>query len=194
MGLRADVLAMSTHFFVNPLLKASLAHFPRLYLFWAYWPTFLPRQPILPPFSLGLLGPFATSLPLFTPMGLLLNSQDFLGPFTTLLPLISFLGILAIKPTHWVYQFILWASLAHLVLFNSYYSHMFIVSVLGLSRPIYSFFTSFHLHGPAGHQSRYFNPLGLFPYFFTILPLISFSPSLLLDFFCCWALCKNERQ
>ena len=35
MGLRADALVMPAHFFINLLLKASLAHFPYLYLFGA---------------------------------------------------------------------------------------------------------------------------------------------------------------
>ena len=83
VGLLADVPTMSTHFFVNPLLRAFLAHFPCHYLFWAYWPTLLSRQPILPPYSLGFLNPFTTTLPLFTPMDLLLNSLGFIGPFYT---------------------------------------------------------------------------------------------------------------
>ena len=35
VGLRADAPAMSAHFFINLLLRVSLAHFPYLYLFWA---------------------------------------------------------------------------------------------------------------------------------------------------------------
>ena len=116
VGLRADVPTVSTHFFINPLLRAFLVHFPRLYLFWACWPTFLPCQPVLPLYSLGFLGQFTSSTPLFTPMGLLLNSFGFLGHFTTSLPLITLLGFLAIKLAHWVYQFIPWASLTHLLL------------------------------------------------------------------------------
>ena len=34
-GLQADVPAMLAHFFINLLLRASLAHFPHLCLFWA---------------------------------------------------------------------------------------------------------------------------------------------------------------
>ena len=98
MGLRANVPAVSNHFFINPLYRDSLAHLPCIYLFWACWPTFLPCQPILPLYSLGFLGPFTSSLPLFTPMGLLLNSLDFLNPFTTSLPRITLLGLLAIIP------------------------------------------------------------------------------------------------
>ena len=100
VDLQANVPAISTHFFIKPLLRASLAHFPRLYLFWAYWLIFLPCQPILPFYSLGFFSPFITSLTLFTPMGLLLNSLGFLGLFTMLLPLITFLGLLAIKLAH----------------------------------------------------------------------------------------------
>ena len=96
MGLRANVPAVSTHFFINPLFRASLTHLPRLYLFWACWPTFLLCQPILPLYSLGFLNPFTSYLPLFTLMGLSLNSLGFLGPFTTYLPLITLLGLLVI--------------------------------------------------------------------------------------------------
>ena len=95
MGLRANVPAVSNHFFINPLYRDSLAHLPCIYLFWACWPTFLPCQPILSFYSLGFLNSFTSSLPLFTPMGLLLNSLDFLGPFSTSLPLITLLGLLA---------------------------------------------------------------------------------------------------
>ena len=35
MSLRADAPTVPTHFFINILLKASLAHIPHLYLFWA---------------------------------------------------------------------------------------------------------------------------------------------------------------
>ena len=86
------------------------------HLFWAYWPVFLPCQPVLPLHSSGFLSPFTASLPLFTPMGLLLNSSEFLDPFTTSLPLIPLLGLLAFKLAHWFYQFIPWASSAHLLL------------------------------------------------------------------------------
>ena len=36
MGLWTDTLVVSAHFFLNLLLKASLAHFSHLYLFWAH--------------------------------------------------------------------------------------------------------------------------------------------------------------
>ena len=35
VGLWANALAVPAHFFINLLLRASLAHFPHLYLFWA---------------------------------------------------------------------------------------------------------------------------------------------------------------
>ena len=190
VGLRADVLAISTHFFINPLLRASLAQFPLLYLFWAYWLIFLPCQPILPLYSLGFFNPFTTSLPLFTPMGLLLNSFSFLSLFTTLLPLITFLGLLAIKanplslPIH---------SLGFPDPFTSFLPLIIplglLLHSLGFLGPY--FFTSFYFRGSVGHQSCCFSPLGLFSYFFTVLPPISFLPSLLLGLFCCWALCQK---
>ena len=45
-------------------------------------------------------------------------------------------------------------------------------------------FLPYNLHGPADHQSCHSSPLGLFPYFFNISPLIFFSSSFLLGFFC----------
>ena len=74
VGLRADVPAVSAHCFINHWLRASLAHLPHIYLLWAYWPSFLPCQPVLPLYPLGFLSPFTSSLPPFTLMGLLLNS------------------------------------------------------------------------------------------------------------------------
>ena len=66
---------------------------------WACQLVFLPYQPIDPPIPLQasstrLLHFFF--LPLFTLLGLLLDSLDFLGPFTTFLPLITFMGLLAL--------------------------------------------------------------------------------------------------
>ena len=192
VGLRADVLAISTHFFINPLLRASLAQFPLLYLFWAYWLIFLPCQPILPLYSLGFFNPFTTSLPLFTPMGLLLNSFGFLGLFTTLLRLITFLGLLAIKanplslPIH---------SLGFSDPFTSFLSLIIplglLLHSLGFLGPFTTSLPLFYFRGSVGHQSCCFSLLGLFSYFFTVLPPISFLPSLLLGFFCCWALCQK---
>ena len=67
VGLWVDVPVMSAHSPINLLLRASLAHFPHFYLFWACWPTFLPCQPILPLHSFGFLGPYTSSLPLLLP-------------------------------------------------------------------------------------------------------------------------------
>ena len=127
----------------------------------------------------------------FTPMGLLLNSLGFLSPFTTSWPFITILDLLAIKPAHWVYQFILWASpiqllLLYLLLFPGAY---YFIHWASLAHLLILYF--FYFHGPAGHQSCCFSLVGLFPYFYTILSLISFSSSLLLGFFCYWALCQK---
>ena len=66
---------------------------------WACQLVFLPYQPIDPPIplqaSLTRLLHFFFK-PLFTLLGLLLDSLDFLGPFTTFLPLITFMGLLAL--------------------------------------------------------------------------------------------------
>ena len=99
--------------FINSSLRASLAHQPHL----STLLRLLASVPTMPArFTTSFLGPFTSSLPLFTPMGLLLNSLEFLGPFTTSLPPIPLLGLLAFKLAHWVYQFIPWASSAHLLL------------------------------------------------------------------------------
>ena len=81
VGLRANVPAVSTHCFINHWLRASLVHLPHIYLLWAYWPSFLPCQPVLPLYPLGFLSPFTSSLPLFALMGLLLNSLGLPDPF-----------------------------------------------------------------------------------------------------------------
>lgn len=75
--------------------------------------------------------------------------------------------------------------------FSSYYFHRLTTLFLVFLRPICSLFKSFYFHGPASHQSWCFSLLGLLPYFFVVLPLISFSSSLLLGFFCCWDLCQK---
>ena len=71
--------------------------------------------------------------------------------------------------------------------FTSHYSHELTISFLEYLWPIYC-------HGPVGYQSYHFSPLGLFPNFFTVLPLVFFSFSLLLGFFYCWALCQKWHQ
>ena len=94
MSLRADAPAVPAHFFINILLKASMAHFPHLYLFWALLANipvvsahFIPRAYLAHYF-------FFTS---FTPMGFLLYPLSFLDPITTSLSLIYFSGLLAFK-------------------------------------------------------------------------------------------------
>ena len=80
--------------------------------FGLYWPTFLLCQPIS---LIGLPCPIYFFCTTFTPMSLLLNPLGFLGPITTSLSLIIFSGLLAFKPTQLIYQFIFWASPAHLL-------------------------------------------------------------------------------
>ena len=83
--------------FINSSLRASLAHQPHL----STLLRLLASVPTMPArFTTSFLGPFTSSLPLFTPMGLLLNSLEFLGPFTTSLPPIPLLGLLAFKLAH----------------------------------------------------------------------------------------------
>ena len=146
MGLLAIILAMSTHFstlfigfplpiyffFISfyshglvaellgpPFLAILLYHY-LLLLLWAYWPLFMSCQPILPLYSLGFLGPFTYSLPLFTSLGLLLHSLGIISLFIFSLPLVIFMGLLAINPAtpaHWACFLI---SLPFCPLFSSY--------------------------------------------------------------------------
>ena len=165
VGLQADAPTVPAHFFINLLLRASLAHFSHLYLFWAL----LANIPVVPAHFttsfLELPRPVYFLFTSFTPMGFLLNSLGFFGPITISLILITF----------WAY----W-PLSRPIEFTNLF--------LGLPRSIYFFFTSFCSCGPASYQSCNFSLLGLFPYSFAIFP---FSPSLLLCFFCCWALCQQ---
>jgi len=182
VGLQVDVLAMLTHFFINLFLKASLAHFPHLYLFWACWPTFLTCQPIFTNLFLGLPQPICSFFTSFTLMRFLLNSLSFLGPITTSFPLITFRAYWPLsQPIGFTNSFPRLPRSIYF-LFTSYYSHGLTTSFLGLPRPIYFFFISFYSCKLASHQSSYFSPLGLFPYFFIIFSIL---PSLLLGFFCC---------
>ena len=110
VGLRAIDLAILLHSgyysFVFPLM-GLLA-------------IILPCQPVLPLYSLGFLGPFTYSLPLFTSLGLLLHSLGIIGLFIFSLPLVIFMGLLAINPAtpaHWACFLI---SLPFCPLFSSY--------------------------------------------------------------------------
>ena len=164
VGLQADVPVVSTHCFINPLLRATLSHLPHLYLLWAYWPSFLPCQPVLPLYSLGFLGPFTSSFALFTPMGLLLNSLGFFGSFTTSLPLIILMGLLTIIP-----------AMAALGILNPFISSLLLVIFMGLLAINPS---------TLAHWSCFLISLPFCPFVF-------FSSSLLLGFFFCWALYQN---
>ena len=152
VGLRADAPAMPTHFFISFLLKASLAYFPHLYLFWA-WLAYIPV--ILAHFTtsfLGLSPPIYLFSTFFTFMGFLLDSLGFLGLITTSLPPIIIWAYWLLSPIEftnsfpklpqpicfffllfsWAYCYIPWVSLAYLFIY------LFI-------------FTSFYSYGPVGH-------------------------------------------
>ena len=88
MGLRADVPAVPAHFFINLLLKASLAYFPHLYLFW----VLLANIPIMLAYFifLGLPQPIYFLFTSFTLMGFLVDLLSFLNPITTSLHFITF--------------------------------------------------------------------------------------------------------
>ena len=137
---------------------------------------------------LGLPQPICSFFTSFTHMGFLLNSLGFLGSITSSLPLITFRPYWPLsQPIGFTNSFpgLPWSIY---FLFTSYYFHGFTTSFIGLPRSIYFFFTSFYSCGLIGHQSCYFSPLGLFPYFFTVFSIL---PSLLLGFFCYWAICQK---
>ena len=88
VGLRADALAMPAHFFINLLLKASLAYFPHLYLFW----VLLANIPIMLAYFIFLRLPRLIYF-LFTSfilMGFLVDPLGFLSSITTSLHFITF--------------------------------------------------------------------------------------------------------
>ena len=124
VGLWANAPAVLAHFFINLLLRASLAHFSHLCLFWALLAN-IPTMPThFTTLFIGLLWPSYFFFTSFTPMGFLLDSLDFLGPIITSLPLMTF----------WVY----W-SLSQLTEFTNLF--------FGLPRPFYFLFTSYYSHG-----------------------------------------------
>ena len=86
----ADAPTVPTHFFINLLLRASLAHFPYLYLFWALLANILIVPTHLIISFLRLPWPIYFFYTSFTLMGFLLDPLGFLGPITTSLPLITF--------------------------------------------------------------------------------------------------------
>ena len=157
MGLLAIIPAMSTHFttlflgfprpiyffftsfyshglvdeLLRPPFPALLVYLYLLLLLWAYWPLFMSCQPILPLYSLGFLGPFIFSLPLFTPMGLPLHSLGIIGLFIFSLPLVIFMGllILPLQPTGLVSLFLYCFAPYFLLIF-------FIVGLFLLSGPL----------------------------------------------------------
>ena len=138
--------------------------------------------------SLRLPRPIYSFFTSFTLMGFLLDSLGFLGPITTNLPVITFQAYWPLsQPNEFTNSFSRLPGPIHF-LFTSYYFHGFTTSFIGLPRSIYFFFTSFYSCGLIGHQSCYFSPLGLFPYFFTVFSIL---PSLLLGFFCYWAICQK---
>ena len=96
MGLRADAPAMPTHFFINLLLRASLAHFSHLYLFWVLLASILA---MLAHFIPRVFSAHLFILYLFYSHGLFAKSFGFPQSNTTSLPLIYFSILLAFKPT-----------------------------------------------------------------------------------------------
>ena len=162
MGLRANVSTVPVHF-------------PHLYLFWALLANIFAVLVYFATSFLGLPRAIYFFFISFTPMGFLLVSLGFLGLIITSLHFVTIWAYwLLSQPIDFTNSF---PELPRAIyfLFTSYYSHGLCTSYLGLLRPISLFFTSSYFHGPTGHQSCCFSPLGLFPYFFTVLSLISFS-------------------
>ena len=167
MGLLAIISVMSAHLVYHFIPWATLAHLLFIYLLLLPWVCCL-----IPWASSALLLQLYLSLFLWAYLPSFLPCQPI--EFTTL-----FLEL------PWPIYFFF---------FTSHYSHELSTLFLGYLRPIYFFFTSCYFHGSIGYQTYHFSPLGLFPNFFTVLPLIFFSFSLLLGFFCCWALCQKWHQ
>ena len=154
VGLQADAPTVPAHFFINLLLRASLAHFSHLYLFWAL----LANIPVVPAHFttsfLELPRPVYFLFTSFTPMGFLLNSLGFFGPITISLILITF----------WAY----WPLSRPIEFTNSF---------PGLPRPIYFFFTSFYSHGLT--TSLFGLPQPIYLFFPSFLFLWAYWPSIL---------------
>ena len=123
----------------------------------------------------------------------------FPNPFTSPLPLIVLMGPLTVIPAtlaYWVYYLFAWVSSAYLLHFYlllcpwacwlSFLSRWpigFIISFIGLPRPIYFTFTSYCFHGPTVCHFCHVDPLGLLSYFYHLYCFF-LSFSLLLGFFC----------
>ena len=153
MGLWVDTFTVPTHFFINLLLRASLAHFPHLYIFWAL----LANIPAVPAHFttsfFGLSCPIYFFFTSFTLMCFLLDSSGFLGPITTSLPLLGFVSqhSCCASPFHY---FIPQASSAYLLLLISFTPMGFLLNFLGFlglittSLPLLSFVGQhFYSHG-----------------------------------------------
>ena len=98
-------------------IVATIALF---FLLWAYWPSFCHVNPFYHFILWASSAPFTSSLPLFTPLGLLLHSLGIISLFIFSLPLVIFMGLLAINPAipaHWACFLI---SLPFCPLFSSY--------------------------------------------------------------------------
>jgi len=90
VGSQADAPVVLAHFFINLLLRASLAHFPHLYLFWALLAS-IPAMPTHFIISfLELPHPIYFFFTSFILVGFLIDPLGFLGPITTSLPLLTF--------------------------------------------------------------------------------------------------------
>ena len=161
MGLWVDALAVPAYFFINLLLRVSLAHFPYLYLFWALLAN-IPAVPTHLIISfLGLPGPIYFFCTFFTPMGFLLDPLGFLGPITTSLPLIYF-------QAYWPLS----------------QPNKFTNSFPGLPRPIYFLFTSYYSHGLT---TSFLGLLGSFTPslpLFILVGLLAINPAILAYWAC----------
>ena len=90
MGLQANAPTAPTHFFIHLLLRASLAHFSHLYLFWALLANIAAVPTHFTASFLEFPWPVYFFFPSFTLMSFLLDSMSFLDPITISLSLITF--------------------------------------------------------------------------------------------------------
>ena len=93
----ADAPTVPAHFFINLLLRASLAHFPYLYLFWALLANILIVPTHLIISFLRLPWPIYFSYTSFTLMGFFVRSSGLSRPNYHILTSYYFLGLLSFK-------------------------------------------------------------------------------------------------
>lgn len=174
------------HFFVNPLLRASHAHFLHLYLFWALLANNLamPAHFIISFLWLSRLINFLFIS--FTPMGFLLNHLGLFGLITTSLPFIAFWAYWPLsQPNEFTNLFPgLFTSFLPVIIPMSVLLHS-----LEFLSPFTHFFNLFLFLWACWPSILPFQPARLAFLFLYCFPFLSFF--ILFSFFYCWAFCQK---